>query len=50
MSYRDIDMTIAEGAQSIIDCGLIKRKQKKSKNGGRTDETAVDTSQAKDKK
>ncbi len=48
MTYRDIKTTIVEGAQSLIDCGLIKKKQKKSKKGGRTDETAVNTYQATD--
>ncbi len=47
MTYRDIKTTIIEGAQSMIDCGLIIKKAKKSKKRGKNDET-IDSSQVTD--
>ena len=41
MEYRDIQLTIVEGAQSMIECGLIVSKEKKKKNKGNDDQTEI---------
>ena len=33
IEYRDINLTIIEGAQSMIECGLVVSKEKKKKKG-----------------
>jgi hypothetical protein len=37
IEYRDIQVTIIEGAQSMIECGLIVSKEKRKKKKGKDD-------------
>ena len=41
IEYRDIQLTIVEGAQSMIECGLIVNKDKKKKKKGNDDYTVM---------